>query len=174
MTRAPLLPSVHVHRSRHARFSDIKTAKRTQARNPEKRQAHITLNNALKSGLVRGYCDVCQRAVRLQAHHEDYAKPMGRLGLHNMPPQHPKGIVTLGRSTASNGMMDTPDPSLPEIRREVAMGRSYSPSTSRSSSIKASARTSSRRSRCRLPGRWLWLSSKWAIAVSISAACRPR
>ena len=76
MTRAPLLPSVHVHRSRHARFSDIKTAKRTQARNPEKRQAHITLNNALKSGLVRGYCDVCQRAVRLQAHHEDYAKPL--------------------------------------------------------------------------------------------------
>jgi hypothetical protein len=45
--------------------------------NPEKRRAQKMVENHLKSGkLVREPCERCGCTVRIQAHHEDYAKPL--------------------------------------------------------------------------------------------------
>ena len=48
------------------------------ARNPERRAAHISLGNALRDGRVirPTECQDCGAMVRLQGHHDDYAKPL--------------------------------------------------------------------------------------------------
>jgi len=46
-------------------------------RNPEKRRAHSAVARAIRSGrLVRGCCEVCGATERIQAHHDDYSKPL--------------------------------------------------------------------------------------------------
>jgi hypothetical protein len=48
-------------------------------RNPDKRRAHWTVENAIRAGkLVRGGCEQegGECAGRLEAHHDDYAKPL--------------------------------------------------------------------------------------------------
>lgn len=50
--------------------------KRLRARSPERYRARDAVGNALRDGrLVKSPCEVCG-AVRVQAHHEDYSKPL--------------------------------------------------------------------------------------------------
>ena len=45
-------------------------------RNPEKHKAHYTVANAIKSGkLVKQPCEICGN-TKVQAHHDDYSKPL--------------------------------------------------------------------------------------------------
>lgn len=45
-------------------------------KNPEKRNAHIAVNNALRDGRITKYC--CEECFNdnVQAHHKDYSKPL--------------------------------------------------------------------------------------------------
>lgn len=54
------------------------TSKAWQMRNPEKRRAHIILNNAVRDGLVfrPDRCERCGNAGKVHAHHDDYSKPL--------------------------------------------------------------------------------------------------
>jgi len=47
-----------------------------RTRYPEKRAAHVATGNAIRSGkLVKGPCEVCGSLV-VDAHHDDYLKPL--------------------------------------------------------------------------------------------------
>lgn len=60
---------------------------RWEAQNAHKRRAHVLVHRALASGeLVVRPCDRCGYGVGLQAHHEDYAKPLDVTWL--CPPCH--------------------------------------------------------------------------------------
>lgn len=55
----------------------IKYKRRFQARYPEKAAAHRATYNAMRRGeLVRQPCQVCGTTDRVEAHHEDYSKPL--------------------------------------------------------------------------------------------------
>lgn len=46
-------------------------------KNPEARAAHIKLNNAVKSGLIKKQpCGICGDTYRIHGHHKDYSKPL--------------------------------------------------------------------------------------------------
>lgn len=46
-------------------------------RNPLARKAQIYLSNAIRDGrIIRGRCEVCNKKKDVQAHHEDYSKPL--------------------------------------------------------------------------------------------------
>lgn len=56
--------------------ASARAKKRYIERNPTKRAAHHTVNNAIRDGrLTRQPCEVCG-AKRAQAHHDDYSKPL--------------------------------------------------------------------------------------------------
>ena len=45
--------------------------------NPEKRRAHVIVGNAIRAGrLVPQPCEVCGTKENVQAHHDDYSKPL--------------------------------------------------------------------------------------------------
>lgn len=45
--------------------------------NPEKKAAHTLVHNRLRSGeIVRQPCEVCGTTENIQAHHDDYSKPL--------------------------------------------------------------------------------------------------
>jgi hypothetical protein len=52
--------------------------KRWEERNPEKKKASTTLNNAIRDGKIqRGTrCAICGSRENIEAHHEDYRKPL--------------------------------------------------------------------------------------------------
>ena len=44
---------------------------------PSKYKAHSAVNNALRDGkITRGVCEVCGTDKNIEAHHDDYAKPL--------------------------------------------------------------------------------------------------
>lgn len=46
-------------------------------RNPEKRKAHIAVGNAIRDGkLKKQPCEVCDTTENIEAHHDDYSKPL--------------------------------------------------------------------------------------------------
>lgn len=48
-----------------------------RANHPEKRAAHQAVQTAVRNGaLIKSPCQVCGRAVRIHAHHDDYSKPL--------------------------------------------------------------------------------------------------
>jgi hypothetical protein len=50
---------------------------RRRARRPEREHARIMTGNAIRDGrLVRQPCEVCRTTLRVQAHHDDYSKPL--------------------------------------------------------------------------------------------------
>lgn len=51
--------------------------RRWAERNKQKRAAHVALNNAVRDRRIdKGTCEICGTSERVQAHHEDYAKPL--------------------------------------------------------------------------------------------------
>lgn len=56
-------------------------------RNSEKRAAHVKVGNAIRDGKLKPQpCERCSQAVGVQAHHEDYSKPLDVIWL--CPPCH--------------------------------------------------------------------------------------
>lgn len=49
-----------------------------QRKNPEKKNAHVKLNNAIRDGKVIKpiSCQKCNRNTRISGHHNDYSKPL--------------------------------------------------------------------------------------------------
>ena len=69
------------------RAFDRERAKAWQEANAEKRAAHIATGNAIRDGkLTPEPCERCGQAVGVQAHHEDYSKPLDVTWL--CPPCH--------------------------------------------------------------------------------------
>lgn len=61
---------------RERRSDRVKYGIAWRERNPEKRAAHILAGNAVRAGrLLKGVCEVC-KSKKVEAHHEDYAKPL--------------------------------------------------------------------------------------------------
>ena len=58
----------------------LKTIAAKQAwaeRNPEKRKAHYATGNAIRDGnLIKQPCEVCSTTEDIEAHHDDYTKPL--------------------------------------------------------------------------------------------------
>lgn len=47
------------------------------SKDPAKRRANVAVGNALRDGrLVRQPCEVCGTTERVEAHHDDYSKPL--------------------------------------------------------------------------------------------------
>jgi hypothetical protein len=53
-------------------------AKRYRAENPEKYAAHTAVGNAIRDGLLLKplTCQTCNRGGRIEAHHDDYSRPL--------------------------------------------------------------------------------------------------
>jgi len=50
--------------------------RRYREKNPEKHRAHLDLRNAIRRGLLeKSPCEVCG-ALRVEGHHDDYARPL--------------------------------------------------------------------------------------------------
>lgn len=48
-----------------------------RTRNPERYKARVAVGNAVRDGrLKKGPCEVCGGRRRIQAHHDDYSKPL--------------------------------------------------------------------------------------------------
>lgn len=58
----------------------VEYKKRWQILNPEKRAAHIIVGNAIRNGrLIKGECERASEGQckgKIQAHHDDYTKPL--------------------------------------------------------------------------------------------------
>ena len=74
-------------KARHRRYqltdagkaSAIKSKNKWIKNNPQKRQAHIALGNAVKRGRVEKpeECELCgDKPTRIEGHHHDYSKPL--------------------------------------------------------------------------------------------------
>ncbi len=72
------------HRLKAAKYRAIKNAGKPPRqllgpwikRNPHKRQAHIKVGGAIRSGrLIKQPCEVCGE-TKVEAHHDDYSKPL--------------------------------------------------------------------------------------------------
>ncbi len=51
--------------------------KRYRARYPERFKANAAVGNAIRDGrLIRKPCEICGSTVEVEAHHEDYSKPL--------------------------------------------------------------------------------------------------
>ena len=62
-------------------------SRKARARNPNYQTAHNAVARAIKAGtLLRSQCQVCGRKTDVQAHHEDYEKPLDVMWL--CPPCH--------------------------------------------------------------------------------------
>ncbi len=60
-------------------YADARRARRLQNRveRPERDKAHNAVNNALRDGKLKAKpCERCSFALGVQAHHEDYSKPL--------------------------------------------------------------------------------------------------
>lgn len=60
-----------------ARLATIRAARTSRPETPEQRKAHLKVQNAIKRGrLVKQPCERCGTIKNVQAHHEDYTKPL--------------------------------------------------------------------------------------------------
>lgn len=68
-----------LHRKAVSAACQRKYSKAWLAKNPDKRRAHQTANNALRSGKLkrRTSCEICgQSGINPDKHHPDYSKPL--------------------------------------------------------------------------------------------------
>jgi hypothetical protein len=73
-------------RARHRRYSKTKAGKASNLKsqnlwrksNPDKRAAHVILNNAIRAGRVGKPkdCSKCGAGGRIEGHHHDYTRPL--------------------------------------------------------------------------------------------------
>ena len=55
----------------------LEAQRRRRATHPDKNRARHAVGRAVRSGLlVRGPCEVCGTTANVQAHHDDYSKPL--------------------------------------------------------------------------------------------------
>lgn len=74
-------------KARASRYKGKKYAATFTAHHPLKRAAHNAVNNAIRDGkLVVQPCERCGYGIGIQAHHEDYSKPLEVVWL--CPPCH--------------------------------------------------------------------------------------
>jgi len=60
-----------------ARLAKFRARRTVRPETPEQRKAHLKVQNALKRGrLVKAPCERCGTTDQVQAHHEDYGKPL--------------------------------------------------------------------------------------------------
>ena len=65
------------NKTSRAKASRIRNQRAMRARSPEKYAAWSAVSKEIRAGrLTRGPCLLCGTTVRVQAHHEDYAKPL--------------------------------------------------------------------------------------------------
>ncbi len=64
--------------ARAHRYKGKYPASKWRGRNPEKWAAHLKVNNAIRSGKLarQSHCSKCGSPYNVQAHHEDYSKPL--------------------------------------------------------------------------------------------------
>lgn len=56
--------------------SNAERKRRYRAKNPEKHAAHLSMRNAIRSGVLKpAPCEVCGEE-KVQGHHEDYSEPL--------------------------------------------------------------------------------------------------
>jgi hypothetical protein len=65
------------YRKRHADKIRVQSAI-WRSQNPHKRKAHFLVKNAIRSGAIAKptACELCGKSDQLEAHHEDYKKPL--------------------------------------------------------------------------------------------------
>lgn len=89
-------------RNRQRRFPEDAKFFRFDFGDPEvKKLAHAITGNAIRDGkLIKKHCEVCS-AIRVEAHHEDYSKPLDVVWLckkhHTDRHIHLNAMTTLGR-----------------------------------------------------------------------------
>lgn len=66
----------HYEAYEHSRVREWGTRTQYRKRNPEKYKAQTAVGNAIRDGkLMKGLCEVCGSS-NVQAHHDDYNKPL--------------------------------------------------------------------------------------------------
>lgn len=61
----------------HRKAKTIEYQRTRRAKNPEKNRARAMVGYAIKAGhLARGPCESCGTTIKVQAHHDDYLKPL--------------------------------------------------------------------------------------------------
>jgi hypothetical protein len=64
-------------KEKHRIYKNIIRNREYREKNPEKYKAHCCVNNAMRDKrLFKKPCVVCKTTKRLEAHHEDYSKPL--------------------------------------------------------------------------------------------------
>ncbi len=70
------------HENPIRRHHTLVNAKKWQKNNPDGYRAHYLVSNAIRDGrLFKGLCEVCGTTENINAHHEDYSKPLGVIWL---------------------------------------------------------------------------------------------
>jgi hypothetical protein len=64
--------------TKRTRLVHLKSQRKRNTRWPDKYKARNKLNNALRDGKIQKpeRCDVCRRKRKIEAHHNDYSKPL--------------------------------------------------------------------------------------------------
>ena len=64
-------------RTTKARSAHQRHNRKFEAKHPDRQPANNRLNKAVQKGfLIRSSCDICGTTERIEAHHDDYSKPL--------------------------------------------------------------------------------------------------
>jgi hypothetical protein len=62
---------------KYRKKNNYKNEKACAARHPEKKRAREIVSNAIQNKKIKKYpCEICGQTEKIQAHHEDYTKPL--------------------------------------------------------------------------------------------------
>lgn len=108
---------------RNTRADVVASKKLWLDRNPEKRRAHILVKNAIRSGeLVKEPCEQCGSLENIEAHHDDYARPLDVKWLcvehHNEYHVKMRELEAVRANAPPNELVEKPDGRQP-TRKQV-------------------------------------------------------